>query len=316
MINNTFKKIDLEIPVLIIGFNRPNVSIKTFEYIRQARPHKLYIAIDAARPEVKGEDILVQQVKDIYNQVDWTCETHYKFNEKNKGAEVTVSTAISWVFQTEEYAIILEDDIVAPLSFLYFAQEMLKKYKDDDRIGTVTGSNFTPIPVPNNTDYFFAKYGHSWGWATWKRNWNDFDLNVKIPEEHLGLKFLGTITNSKEEAKFYQRYFRRIKEKGPQKRTWDEVGNYLHRINNRLSIIPRVNLTSNIGIFGVHAKGKSEHHYRPFDENFLVKKHPDRVECYTEYDIHHFNTYINKKQPIAKRILNKIKRIIKTYCYE
>lgn len=298
-------------PILIIGFNRPDVIKQTFEYIRKAKPEKLYVAIDGPRPEKEGEEKLVKKVKEVVENVDWECETHYKFNETNKGAEVTVSSAISWVFETEEYAIILEDDIVAPMSFLKFAQEMLVKYKDDERIGTVTGSNFTPIPVPNSTDYFFAKYGHSWGWATWKRVWNSFDLNIQVPQKHLTLSFLRTISNSKIEAKFYRKQFSLINKRGQGNSTWDYVGNYFHRVNCRLSIIPRVNLTSNIGEFGLHARGRSEHHYRPFDNEFEVRKHPEKVECFTEFDVHHFNNYIYIPKPIYKRVINKIKRTIR-----
>lgn len=298
-------------PILIIAFNRPEVSRQTFEYIRNARPEKLYIAIDGARKDKEGEAELVEQVKTILQNVDWPCETNYKFNESNKGAEVTVSSAINWVFETEEYAIILEDDIVAPLSFLKFAEEMLIKYKVEPQIATVTGSNFTPIPTPNNTDYFFAKYGHSGGWALWKRAWQDFDLNVQVPKKHLELSFLKTITNSIDEARFYQKSFLEINKKGKGNSTWDHIGLYQHRIKGSLSIIPRVNLTSNIGVEGLHARGETEHHFRPFDEGFEVKIHPQKVECFVEYDKHHFKTYINKRKPILLRVIKKIKRTLK-----
>jgi hypothetical protein len=299
-------------PILIISFNRPDISAQTFDYVRKAQPQKLYVAVDGPRSDKEGEAKLVQQVKKVVEKVDWPCETHYKYNETNNGAEVTVSSAISWVFESEEYAIILEDDIIAPLSFIKFAQEMLIKYKDDERIGTVTGSNFTPIPIRNNTDYFFAKYGHSWGWATWKRAWDSFDLNIKVPQKHLSLNFLKTITNSEKEAKFYQKQFNQINKRGQGNSTWDNIGNYFLRVNNRLSVIPRVNLTSNIGEYGLHARGKSDHHFRPFDENFKVINHPQKVECFTEYDIHHFNNYIYKPKTFYKRVINKIKRFLNT----
>ena len=101
-----------------------------------------------------------------------------------------------------------------------------------------------------------------------------------------------------------------MSEKGPGNSTWDYIGLYFHRINERLSIIPRVNLTSNIGIYGLHAKGQSEHHYRSFDENFKVTEHPKKVECFTEYDIHHFEHYINIKSPFYKRVIKKITKIL------
>ena len=86
-----YRNFSLNTPVLLIAFNRPNISKQTFEYIRAAKPQKLYVAVDGARDTKRGEDTLVKQVKEILQNVDWPCETHYKFNETNKGAEITVS---------------------------------------------------------------------------------------------------------------------------------------------------------------------------------------------------------------------------------
>lgn len=303
--------IKITTPVLLICFNRPDTTHTVFSRIRDAKPSILYVAVDGPRKNKEGEEELVKQVKQIVKEVDWPCQTHYRFNDDNKGAEITVSSAISWVLKKEEYVIVFEDDIVAPLSFFKFMQEMLEKYKDDDRIGTVTGNNFTPINLKNDDDYFFAKYGHSWGWGTWKRVWDNFDLYVSVPDEHLKTSFLKKITNSRAERNYYGKIFKAMQIKESGNSTWDFVSLYYHRINNKLSVIPRVNLTSNIGVYGLHANGKSEHHFRPFDEKFEIKKHPDKVSCYVEYDIHHYKTYIHKARPLYKRILNKILRIIK-----
>lgn len=297
-------------PILIIAFNRPDIIKQTFDYIRKAKPTKLYVAVDGARPEKEGEDKLVAQVKKVVENVDWECETHYKYNQTNKGAEVTVSSAISWVFETEEYAIILEDDIVAPLSFFRFAQEMLELYKNEDKIWAVSGINFTPLPAIDGADYFFAKYGHTWGWATWKRVWNKFDLYAEIQDIHLKTNFLKTITNSAKELKYYRKKFKRIKENGVGNSTWDNMASYMHRTNNLLYIIPKVNLVSNIGDIGLHARGRTQYHFVECDKNFVVKNHPKNITCNIEYDKHHFDVYINKKMPLLKRILKKIERTL------
>lgn len=302
----------ITVPVLLVAFNRPETTKIVFGKIREAKPAKLYIAVDGAREHKAGENKLVEEVKAIVRDVDWPCEVHYRFNSENAGAEVTVSSAIDWVLENEEFVIILEDDIVAPLAFFRFAEEMLIRYKDAPQIATVTGSNFTPIPVPDQADYFFAKYGHSWGWATWRRAWQDFDLNVDIPDEHLSRAFLRPLCNSGREAAFYQKRFREMKLRGKGNSTWDSVGLYNHRINNLLSVIPRVNLTSNIGVYGLHARGQTEHHYRPVDEQFEVKRHPEVIECFTEYDKHHFRYYINRKKPLHQRIFGRIKRLLIT----
>lgn len=299
----------LSTPVLLIGFNRPDTINEVFNRIRDAIPQKLYVAVDGARENREGEKELVEQVKQIVKKVDWPCQTHYHFNDVNKGAEVTVSSAIFWVFEKEEFAIILEDDIVAPLSFFKFMQEMLVKYKDDKRIGIVSGNNFTPIDLGNDDDYFFAKYGHSCGWGTWRRTWEKFDLNIEVKSEHLKKEFLKKITNIKAEANFYKKNFYAMKKRGIGNNTWDVVANYISRVNNYVNIVPRVNLTSNIGIYGLHARGASEYHYREFDENFEVKKHPSKVECNNEYDKYHFIEHIYKnRRPLYQRIVNKVSR--------
>jgi hypothetical protein len=303
--------IEITIPILIIGFNRPHIINKTFDCIRNAKPQKLYIAIDGPRQWKEEESDLVNKVKEIVSQVNWTCDVKYKFSDENKGAEITVSSAISWVLSEEKYVIVIEDDIIAPFAFLRFAQEMLIKYQHESQITIVSGCNFTPIGTPNKEDYFFAKYGHSWGWATWKRAWEGFDLNLEIKEEHLQLEFLKSITNSNKEAKYYQRVFTQMKNNGVGNNTWDYISLYRNRINNKLSIIPRVNLTSNIGVYGLHADGKTKHHFRPFDEAFVVKQHPQQILCWNKYDIYHFKHYINNIAPLYKRIIRKSNKIAK-----
>lgn len=302
----------INVPVLLIAFNRADTTKIVFSKIRDASPRKLYVALDGPRLNNEGDQNLCKEVQDIVQNVNWPCEVFYKINKENKGAEVNVSSAISWVLQNEEYVIVIEDDIVAPTSFFRFAEDMLIKYKDDERIVTVTGSNFTPISLKNGEDYFFAKYGHSWGWGTWKRVWETFDLNIVIQDEHLTSDFLKQICNSKAEVNYYRKLFRNMKKKGPGNNTWDAIGLYILRCYNlnAFSVIPRVNLTSNIGTYGLHAQGATEHHFRPFDESFRVEKFPDKIECFTEYDKHHFNTYITKKSPFYKRVLRKLKKII------
>jgi len=297
-------------PVLLIAFNRPDTTIEVFKKIREAKPSKLYIAVDGYRSFKKGEQQLVEQVISIVQEVDWQCEKHFRFNEVNLGAEINVSTAISWVLEKEEYVIILEDDIVAPISFFKFTQEMLIKYKNENKIWAISGVNFTPLPNKNGEDYFFSKYGHTWGWATWRRVWSKFNLNTEIEEKHLTKKFLRSITNTKKELYYFKRKFERIRKNGKGNSTWDNIASYIHRTNNWLYIVPRVNLISNIGIQGLHAKRKTKYHYTEYDENFVVKKHPNDIVCNIDYDKYHFQKYIDAK-PFIIIFLYKIMKLLK-----
>jgi len=303
-------KKQLDIPVLLIGFNRADTIHKVLNCIKAAKPKKFYIAIDGPRYNIPGEDQLVENVKKIVQQIDWECETHYKYNDVNLGAEVTVSEAVTWTLENEEYVIVLEDDMVAPLSFFWFAEEMLIKYKDDHRIITVSGSNFTPHALPDNADYFYSKYGNSMGWATWKRSWKKFDLYVNEFDKYLHGTAINSLVNSSSEKRFWRRRIKRMKKKGPGNNTWDICWSYIRFKEQGLTIIPKNNLISNIGIFGLHDRGKKEHHFRPVDKNYVVVNHPNKVERYVDYDVYHFRKYLNKKTPFYKRIIRKALRIL------
>lgn len=295
------------VPVLFIGFNRPEIVKQTFKYIRKAKPLKLYIAIDGPRNNNDEDTILVEQVIDLVRDIDWLCEANYRINDTNRGAEITISSAISWVLEKEEYVIVIEDDIIAPTSFLFFAQEMLERYKNESRVGLVSGCNFTPTDIIK-TDYIFSKYGHIWGWATWKRVWEHYSLNLEVQKEHLRRDFLKKISNSRDEMKFYKTFFKRLLKNGKGNSTWDAVALYFMRYNDYLTIIPRLNLTSNIGTYGLHAKGLTKTHYMEYHENFIVNIHPSELQYDFAYDKFHFLTYINVKRSLFQRIIKRIRK--------
>ena len=131
-----------KIPILFVIFNRPEIARKSFESIRKRKPQKLYIACDGARSNKPGEIEIVEKTrKTILDAVDWDCEVKTLFQKDNLGCGRGVYTAISWLFENEEKGIILEDDCVVNSSFFLFMEHILEKYKEDQRIGMVAGSN-------------------------------------------------------------------------------------------------------------------------------------------------------------------------------
>ncbi len=297
----------LNTPVLIIAFNRPEIIRKTFAYVRAARPSKLYIAVDGPRTEKDGEELLVQSVKNEFANIDWNCEVYHRYNDSNKGAEVTVSSAVSWVLEHEECVIVLEDDVVAPLAFLKFAEEMLLRYAKNQNVYMISGGNFTPMQQSEMSDYFFAQSGHtSCGWATWRRAWDKFslDADMNITREELSPLFL-----TEREICYKYKYYRKFAKNKIGTNTWDVCWAFVRVKNRGLSVIPRVNLTSNIGVFGLHYKGRTEHHFLEYDDSFKVNCHPAGIERNKEYDKYHFNKFVYV--PFWKRVISKLKSIVK-----
>lgn len=254
---------------------------------------------------------MVDDVRHIVVQVVWECETQYMFNEENKGAEITVSSAVSWVLQKEETVIVLEDDIIAPMAFFRFAQEMLLRYAENEQVYMVSGNQWAPFQMPNDEDYLFGIYGHTGGWATWKRAWKRFDLNVGDFKSVLKRTVIDSLVNSESEKWFWKHIIRGMQEKGPGKNTWDYCWSYIRFKEKGLSVIPKHNLTSNIGVFGLHSRGVTEHHFRPYKEDFIAKKHPKTICRNLKYDNFHLLEYLMKPYTRWVRFKIALKQTLK-----
>ena len=166
-------------PVLLIIFNRPDTTARVFEAIRAARPTELYIAADAPRENRSEDKRLCEEAKKITEKIDWPCEVHRLYQEKNLGCKRGPIASITWFFENVEAGIILEDDCVPHPSFFAFCSELLEKYADDKRIMHVSGNNFQFGKMRGDASYFFSEYTLSWGWATWRRAWQRFAHRIR-----------------------------------------------------------------------------------------------------------------------------------------
>lgn len=250
--------------VLLIFFNRPNTFKAVFSQVRKAKPNKLYLFQDGARDE--SDKRKMQICRKIAEGVDWECEIHTNYQSENLGCGQGPYQAISWVLNNEESAIILEDDCVPDISFFDYCDELLKKYKNDTRIGMITGFNHFGSWDCGNSSYFFGKTGANCGWATWRRVWEEYDYNLKALDDVYYKQKLKDVFLSKHISKYVVRRLLRTKQKIAKSEKlsyWDlqlEGSKYL---NSWLCIIPKVNLISNVG-FGedaTHNANKS-----PFNE--------------------------------------------------
>lgn len=307
------EKYKIDIPVLLIGFNRPDLIKRNLDNLSQFSISKMYVSVDGPRSHVQGEKEKVDQVIDLVKGIDFCDSVDYRINEVNKGCEITETSAISWVLEKEEYVIVLEDDIIAHESFFRFMDDMLNRYKYDDKIAMVSGCNYTPIAFPNNEDYCFCQSGHIWGWATWRRVWKGFDLNESIKDEFLSDSFLLSHTASSEIANYTKELFYKMREKGKGNNTWDYMFTYYRITRGLLSIVPKSHLTSNIGLFGLHAKGETKGHNMAIDDIFVAIKHPQNIFWNKEYDVYHFENWIAPSKPFFKGALIVILKKLHLY---
>jgi hypothetical protein len=231
-------------PILFLVFNRPEPTRQVFETIRAYRPTRLYIAADGPRAEKPGEWRLCSQVRSVVEEVDWECEVQTLFRDQNLGCGAAVSGAISWFFECEERGIILEDDCLPDPTFFTFTEEMLERFQDDGRIGSISGDNFLPASLYSKRPYGFSKYVQIWGWATWRRFWKhyDFELNGEEAEWESIIRHTNPIEN---QAKYWLQIFHALRSGLID--TWDYQVMFSAWKAGVVHIFPGRNLISNLG---------------------------------------------------------------------
>ena len=241
-------------PVLFLIFSRPDTTMKVFERIRALKPVRLYVAADAAREGRPDEATRCAETRAIIDKIDWPCELKTLYREKNLGCKMAVSNAISWFFEQEEYGIILEDDCLPDLSFFTFCEELLIKYKDDERIGHIGGNCFFPELVTKNQSYDFCSFAHSWGWASWRRVWKNYDVNFSYWGKYKNDKNKkSALFSSLREKIYFSSAITDAVEEMNGISAWDTQYFFMLRSQHQLCIYPSVNLVKNIGLGDIYA---------------------------------------------------------------
>ena len=236
----------LTTPVVFLIFNRPDTTRKVFEVIRQAQPQQLLVVADGPRSDKAGEAKKCAEVRAIIDTVDWDCEVLINYSEINLGCKKRVSSGLDWAFSLVEEAIILEDDCLPDPTFFRFCQELLEKYRDDKRIMAISGDNFQFGRKRTNYSYYFSRYSHCWGWATWGRAWQYYDGEMKLWEEIRDQNWLKDILdNNPWEVSYRRRKLQAVYEGDID--SWAYIWTFSCWLQNGLVILPNVNLVSNIG---------------------------------------------------------------------
>ncbi|MBW4672275.1 MAG: glycosyltransferase family 2 protein [Cyanomargarita calcarea GSE-NOS-MK-12-04C] len=232
-------------PIVFIIFNRPDVTEKVFNVIRQVQPSKLLVIADAPRQNRPDDEKDCAATRKIIERVDWDCEVLKNYADTNLGIKLRISSGLNWVFDIVEEAIILEDDCLPELSFFPFCEELLKKYQNDDRIMTISGNNFQFGRKRTEYSYYFSRYTLIWGWATWRRAWQKYDVEMKHWDSVRNHNWLHDILDDSRTVKYWSSLFQGCYEGSIN--SWALPWTFTSWIQNTLSILPNVNLVSNIG---------------------------------------------------------------------
>ncbi len=302
------------VPVLLITFNRPAHTNKVFEVIRKNKISKLYVFQDGVRANHPQDLDKSKEVRDIFAEnIDWDCELKTFYSEINLGCGYGPVAAINWFFKQEEAGIILEDDCLPADSFFPFCADLLQKYKEDKRVGIISGFNPLQKWKSNAYSYSFSLLGGNWGWASWRDRWAKFDYSAKAWQTKEGKDRVKTILARDKYYKLFTKEFNTylLEERAD---VWDFQWFFARLYNNYYSIVPSVNQIQNIG-FGVESTHTSNSNDRVVrihkGELLLPLVHPE-VKINRFFDMVMFNRFWVGKKSILKRI--GLKLIEKKYC--
>ena len=302
-------------PILFIVFNRPELTKKGFQSIRRAMPTKLYVASDGPRETSKGEAEIVRSIREyIISSINWDCEVYQFFRKVNVGCGPNVKEAIDWLFANEDEGIIIEDDVIPEPGFYRFCEELLERYRNDERIGMISGNNHVSR-WPSGDSYLFSRYKGCWGWATWRRSWKNMDYEMGWLSSKNRNSIIANMGYGEASEVHWRNAIKLIKNGAVN--AWDWQWYFSLSAQNQVCIFPRYNLVSNIG-FGeeaTHTSGRPKNAYVRSQDIEFPLVHPIGVVANCEYDrlfenLKIRNTAIRRYAPASvKKIVKKVFRL-------
>lgn len=296
-------------PILFTIFKREDTTRRVFERIREARPPRLYIAADGPRVDVAGEAGKCAATRRVVENIDWPCEVKRLYRKENLGCGLGMSSAITWFFENEPEGIIIEDDILPHPDFFRYCDEMLERYREDNRIQSIAGWNRFYDSYDSNVTYFMSATFQVWGWATWRRVWKTYEFDVaKLP-----VKLIQRIIEKNVEFMDINDIIIK-KMVNHEIDTWDYQFYMNQILYGRYSIMPYTNMIENIGFDSVdatHTVGANKLISNHKSASPYPIKHPYvlSTDRYADYI-----TYINGAHlPLSfrMRVVGKIKRVIR-----
>lgn len=274
----------LHTPVVLLIFNRPDFTEQVFRAIAKVRPKRLFVFADGPRTAAEASQCAATRA---VIKVDWPCDLTMEVAESNLGCSGRCSSAIDQVFTETEAAIILEDDCVPDPTFFRFCEDLLERYRDDDRVMSITGANYLGRWKGGwlGPTYHFSQLGSPWGWATWRRAWERFDVTMQAWTHPTTKPWLQDVFQNDE---IYQFHARRFDSVSGNRHSWDVAWLLAKLLDRGLTIVPAVNLVRNIGCLGgnsipaTHPIANMATSPMPFP-----LRHPQEVVANRQYDLQH-----------------------------
>ena len=316
------EKWNVDVAVLCIFFARPEQFKQSFETVRRARPRVLLLWQDGPREGREDDVENIKKCREIAENIDWECEVHRNYHEKNMGCDPSTHLSHKWAFSIVDKCIILEDDIVPSDTFFPFCKELLDHYEHDTRIDRICGQTLYGGIDDKRFSYFFSRSGSSWGWASWRRVAETWETNYEFLEDEYYLDLAADKFRRVPKAEQKKRIAITKEKRNTGKAYWEEIVGYRTLLQSGLIIYPSVNMIENVGTSqnATHAPDdicelpkeiQMMFCTRAEDISFPLKHPPYVIEDYHYYDKMRQRLNPSFTKRVSRKVEHTFRRILK-----
>lgn len=276
----------IDLAVLILFFCRDEQLSQVFEAVKQARPSRLYLCQDGPRAGRADDAAGIARCREIVSDenIDWECQVHRWYREENMGCDPSGFFAQKWLFAHEEMGVVLEDDIVPAQAFFPFCKELLERYRDEPRVHMICGMNLEGVNRHTEDSYFFTRRGSIWGWASWRRVLDSWDGKYTWMDDPKQIETIRRHTNDWE----FENLMRMAEQhRATGKEHFESINLASIYLSNGLELVPKYNLTKNVGISQETTHAVSDLRLLPkriqrmfYKQTYEIEfplKHPERI---------------------------------------
>ena len=291
-------------PVLLIAWRRPHTLRQVIDAIRPLAPSRLFVACDGPNPHRPGEAEKVAATRSVIdNEINWPCQIERLYSDVNNGCRLGVSLAITWFFEQVEEGIILEDDCVPHPDFFPYCTSLLERYRYDTRVWCISGNNFQNGQWRGEGSYYFSHYNHCWGWASWRRCWQQFDAELRQWPAIRDSAMLHSIFEDQLERNYWSGIWQRLVDESKPD-SWAYRWTFTCLVNGGLTALPNRNLVGNVG-FGPDATHTTKESYPTTvtKEGLSEIIHPSFILRDKQADRFFVRTYLITAKHRVKRII-------------
>ena len=242
----------IDVAVLLLFFNRPSSFSQVFAEVKKARPSRLFLYQDGPRGERDMAGI--EACRQIAEDIDWECDVHRMYQEKNYGCDPSEYISQKWAFSIVDKCIVLEDDDVPSQSFFPFCKEMLDRYEHDERVVMISGFNTDEVSPDVPDDYFFTTVFSIWGWASWRRVIDRWDGQYSFLDDDYNMHQLRQVVRERRYRTSMLQMCYDHRALG--KEYYESIFWASMMFNNGLAIMPTRNMINNLGV----TAGESTHY--------------------------------------------------------